>query len=97
MEGRGIETWADGRKYEGDFKNGKKDGEGNFEWPNGIKYIGSWRQGKQHGIGILYNPEDGQKRQGEWVQGKRLRWISGVEMLQSPSSPPKRGNSPVKK
>jgi hypothetical protein len=30
MEGRGIETWSDGRKYEGAFKNGKKDGEGTF-------------------------------------------------------------------
>lgn len=46
MEGRGIETWNDGRKYEGDFKNGKKDGEGTFEWPNGTKYIGSWRGDK---------------------------------------------------
>ena len=46
MEGRGIETWSDGRKYEGDFKNGKKDGEGTFEWPNASKYIGSWRDDK---------------------------------------------------
>ena len=30
MEGKGIETWPDGRRYEGDFKNGKKDGEGTF-------------------------------------------------------------------
>ena len=49
MEGRGIEEWTDGRRYEGDFKNGKKDGEGVFEWPNGVRYIGSWRNGKQHG------------------------------------------------
>jgi hypothetical protein len=46
MEGRGIETWNDGRRYEGDFKNGKKDGEGTFEWPTGVKYIGSWKNGK---------------------------------------------------
>jgi hypothetical protein len=46
IEGRGIEKWSDGRRYEGDFKNGKKDGEGNFEWPNGTKYIGSWRADK---------------------------------------------------
>ena len=46
MEGRGIETWSDGRKYEGAFKNGKKDGEGTFQWPNGNKYIGSWKNGK---------------------------------------------------
>lgn len=46
MEGRGTEIWSDGRKYDGDFKNGKKDGEGTFEWPNGNKYIGSWKKGK---------------------------------------------------
>ena len=73
MEGRGVETWADGRRYEGDFKNGKKDGEGTFEWPNGNKYVGSWRNGKQHGIGVWIAQEDGitTKRQGEWVKGKR--------------------------
>jgi len=40
MEGKGVETWKDGRRYEGDFKNGKKEGEGTMEWPNGTKYIG---------------------------------------------------------
>jgi hypothetical protein len=30
MEGKGAETWSDGRRYEGDYKNGKKDGEGVF-------------------------------------------------------------------
>lgn len=82
MEGRGIETWADGRRYEGEFKNGKKDGEGTFEWGNGNKYIGSWKSGKQHGIGIWLNSKDVTKRQGEWVDGKRLRWISGIETFQ---------------
>ena len=90
MEGRGVETWNDGRKYEGEFKNGKKDGEGTFEWGNGNKYIGSWRSGKQHGIGIWVSSKDSTKRQGEWVDGKRYRWISGIETLQGPS--PLRGN-----
>jgi hypothetical protein len=62
MEGKGVETWPDGRRYEGDFKNGKKDGEGTFEWPNGVKYIGSWRGGKQHGLGIIYNTVEGNKK-----------------------------------
>ena len=62
MEGRGVETGTDGRRAEGAFKNGKKDGEGNFEWGNGNKYIGSWRGGKQHGIGIWVSNKDGTKR-----------------------------------
>jgi hypothetical protein len=75
MEGKGSEIWSDGRKYEGDFKNGKKDGEGTFIWSNGNKYIGSWRDDKQHGIGIYYNVKDGSKKQGEWVNGKRSKWL----------------------
>ena len=75
MEGRGIETWNDGRKYEGDFKNGKKDGEGTFMWPNGNKYIGSWKSDKQHGIGIYSNTKENSKKQGEWINGKRLKWL----------------------
>mgnify|MGYP002352924332 CR=1 FL=1 len=91
MEGRGVEMWNDGRKYDGEFKNGKKDGEGTFEWPNGNKYIGSWRNGKQHGMGVwLDAAEGGVKKQGEWVNGKRARWISGMEMI-SQSSPGKNG------
>ena len=88
MEGRGVETWSDGRRYEGDFKNGKKDGEGTFEWPNGNRFVGSWRNGKQHGLGIWISAEGGnlgsgqhQKRQGEWVNGKRVRWINSGEMM----------------
>lgn len=59
MEGKGVENWKDGRRYEGDFKNGKKDGEGTFDWPNGNKYVGSWRSGKQHGVGIWISVENG--------------------------------------
>lgn len=81
MEGKGIESWADGRKYDGDFKNGKKDGEGTFEWPNGNKYIGSWRNDKQHGVGIYLNMKEGSKKQGEWVNGKRQQWISAPENM----------------
>jgi hypothetical protein len=87
MEGRGVETWADGRRYEGDFKGGKKDGEGTFYWPNGSKYIGSWRNGKQHGLGILTEAETLEKRHGQWSNGKRLRWVSGHELVSQQASP----------
>ena len=32
MHGKGIITWADGRKYEGEYKNDKKHGYGVFTW-----------------------------------------------------------------
>jgi hypothetical protein len=81
MEGKGIETWMDGRRYEGDFKNGKKDGEGTFYWPSGQTYIGSWRLGKQHGLGIMLDPDTSEKKHGEWVNGKRQRWIGMHEAI----------------
>lgn len=67
--------FSDGRTYEGDFKNGKKDGEGTFEWTNGDRYIGSWRTDQRHGVGIYASKKDGTKKQGEWVNGKRHRWF----------------------
>jgi len=35
MEGRGLFTWSDGRKYDGEYKDDKKHGYGVFEWPDG--------------------------------------------------------------
>jgi hypothetical protein len=32
MEGRGIYTWKDGRKYEGEYKLDKKHGYGIYTW-----------------------------------------------------------------
>ena len=68
-----MEMWSDGRRYEGEFKNGIKDGEGTFEWPNGKKYIGTWKNNKQHGKGEITLPK-GSSKKGEWVNGKRVKW-----------------------
>ncbi len=34
-EGRGICYYEDGRRYEGEWKNDKKNGKGTYIWPNG--------------------------------------------------------------
>jgi len=46
MCGTGVFTWTDGRKYTGEFKNDKKEGQGILEWPTGKKYDGGWKSGK---------------------------------------------------
>ena len=46
MNGKGLHTWEDGRRYEGSYKNNKKSGHGTFTWANQDKYIGSWENGK---------------------------------------------------
>ena len=34
--------WADGRKYEGQYVENRKQGQGVFSWPDGRKYDGEW-------------------------------------------------------
>ena len=34
MHGRGLYTWPDGRKYEGQYIEDKKEGEGEYIWVN---------------------------------------------------------------
>jgi hypothetical protein len=40
MEGRGVFEWPDGRKYEGEYRDDKKEGKGIFYWPDGRMYDG---------------------------------------------------------
>ena len=40
MEGKGVMTWPDQSRFEGDFKLGKIDGEGTKFFANGNRYIG---------------------------------------------------------
>jgi hypothetical protein len=65
MHGYGVFTWADGRKYEGQYFDDKKEGRGVFTWPDQRKYDGLWVNGKQEGPGIYYN-QKGEARYGKW-------------------------------
>ena len=46
MHGYGILIWKDGKKYEGEFVNDKREGRGSFTWADGRQYIGEWKAGK---------------------------------------------------
>ena len=46
VHGKGIFTWADGRKYTGEYIDDKKKGYGEFVWPDGRCYRGEWSNGK---------------------------------------------------
>lgn len=74
MHGQGKISWADGRSYEGSYSNDQKNGQGTFRWPDGRRYTGAWKNGRQHGRGIYVN-STGEEKKGEWIDGKRVRWI----------------------
>ena len=48
------------KKYDGDWKDGKENGQGTLTWSNGSKYEGEWKNGKRTGHGTLTN-SDGKK------------------------------------
>ena len=68
--------WKDGKRYEGDFVNDKREGEGTFIWADGRRYIGGWRAGKQDGEGTYINQKN-ETRRGVWKNGRKVQWLDG--------------------
>jgi hypothetical protein len=81
--GKGIEKNASG-KYIGEFKDGKRHGQGTYveaivtgtifprQSYKGGKYTGEWKDGYRHGQGT-YESIDGIKYTGEFKEGKRIK------------------------
>ena len=75
MDGKGVFTWPDGRRYEGEYKDDKKEGYGIFEWSDGKKYRGFWVNGKQNGEGEFYNSNTKTWKKCLVQNGKKIKWI----------------------
>jgi hypothetical protein len=68
-------TWANGDKYVGEWKDGKKNGQGTYTWANGDKYVGEWRDDKKSGQGTYtFNSgliQEGTYENGYFIQEKK--------------------------
>ncbi len=69
--GIGMWAYADGSKYEGEFKAGNIHGQGTFHYADGDKYIGQFESNFAHGRGTVYHA-NGEKMTGEWKAGEYL-------------------------
>ena len=67
MHGKGVFTWLDGRKYEGEYECDKKHGNGKFTFKDGRTYEGQWKDGKQNGKGTYQ--KGALVKQGIWENG----------------------------
>ena len=47
----GTDTWANGKKYVGEWKNDKYHGNGTMTYSRGDKYVGEYKDGKRNGKG----------------------------------------------
>ena len=73
------------KKYEGEFINGKRHGEGTFVYPDGTAFVGKFIEGKQVGLGTCINVdgasipcESKSETQAQDFSGKDTRKISIV-------------------
>jgi hypothetical protein len=74
-QGTNISTWnmcigtatfgKQSEKYFGEWKNGKRNGQGTFTFTDGRKFFGEWKDGKRNGQGIMIYP-GGTKYVGEF-------------------------------
>jgi hypothetical protein len=55
-----AKIYADGSRYEGEWKNMKKHGKGMYQYANGDKYIGDWIDDRRTGQGVF-----------TWINGNR--------------------------
>ena len=69
-DGRETRTWANGDRYEGEWRNGNPHGRGTYTWANGERYEGEFREGKRIGQGT-YTWATGDRYEGEFREGKR--------------------------
>src|SRR5258707_7259326 len=50
---QGEQTFPNGRRYVGEFKDGKFSGQGTFTFPGGVRYVGEFKDGTRYGQGTL--------------------------------------------
>ena len=63
-------TRPDGHNYEGQWKAGKREGQGAATSPDGFSYEGQWKAGLPEGQGVETHP-DGRRYEGQWKAGKQ--------------------------
>jgi len=63
-------TFPNGGEYVGEWRDGKRHGQGTHTWPDGTRYVGEFRDEKYHGQGT-YTWRDGTKYVGEFRDHKK--------------------------
>lgn len=70
LDSSGCQEWPDGRRYQGQLKGGRKNGEGVFVWASGAKYAGQFVDNEFEGQGVCTWTE-GHRYDGMWAKGKK--------------------------
>ena len=76
----GSKTDPSGTTYVGEFKGGKRSGQGTFIFANGNKYVGEWREDKYNGLGTIYASTGTAILEGIWNDD---RFVRSAPLLQA--------------
>lgn len=68
-QGKGVQVWSDGSKYEGWWRDNKANGKGRLIHADGDVYEGEWKDDKAHGQGT-YSHLDGAQYNGQWKEDR---------------------------
>jgi len=68
--GDGLRFWPNGKRYQGEFHDGKADGTGSCSLADGSKYVGPWVNDNPHGSMGFSLLASGEFYLGEFVNGK---------------------------
>ena len=66
----GSQSFANGNKYVGEYKDGKFNGQGRYTWPDGEEYVGEFKDDMYNGQG-RYSFANGDKYVGEYKDDRR--------------------------
>lgn len=82
--GQGTETFPDGSKYVGEFKNGLFNGQGTWTSQNGSEQRGEWKDDEPYRVSGIDISRDGTKEVGTWnydgtKSGGTITWKDGRE------------------
>ena len=69
-QGKGVQVFEDGARYDGFWVNGFQEGFGQMRFKSGDVYAGQWSLGLQHGLGIFRSIK-GNTYRGYWSKGLR--------------------------
>jgi len=70
LNGYHVKVLDDGSRYEGEWKDNMKNGQGTFTASDGEKYVGEWKDNYRHGQGTATS-SDGSSYTGEYKMGSR--------------------------
>jgi hypothetical protein len=64
-------------RYEGEWRDGWRHGQGVYDFTNGDRYEGEWFEGLRTGRGTMVWA-DGARYEGEWLDGRRKMAVSAT-------------------